>query len=326
MPWRTALLALPLLLFAACSSEDGVTVVPATPTAAAAATLTTQPSPASTATPAATVAPSPTPPSSDARAVFCEATVDGQTGYVRKTSCADGDNGFSMDAAATITSSVLIGDFVPQCLQPAGDDGMTIVVGALCTTFAGGSAALTRDALPSELRGTFEDGELIPWCRIGNPPDWPIVTGPPCIQGGAGPARILLDVTVLEEQATCGISLSFIFVLINSYLDIRDTLAVLPRLSADQPNFETDIGAVRATLLASRAEIVGLEASPRVVAFFEPWADQSPLVINERTLELLDPLLAALAESEGEGVPAVEQALVDHVNETLVWYVAGRGC
>jgi hypothetical protein len=325
MPWRIALLALPLLLFAACSSEDedGVTVVPATPTAAATATLTTEPS---TATPAATVASSPTPTSSAARAIFCEATVDGQTGYVRKTSCADGENGFSMDGAATITSTVMIGDFVPQCLQPAGDEGMTVVVGALCTSFAGGSTTLTRDPLPAELRGTIEDGELIPSCRIGNPPDWPIVTGPPCIQGGAGPARILLDVRVLEEQATCGASLSFIFVLINSYLDIRDTLAVLPRLSADQPSFETDVEAVRAALLASRAEIVGREAAPRVVAFFESWGDQSPLVINERTLELLDPLLAALADREDAGVPAVEQALVDHVNETLVWYVAGRGC
>lgn len=320
-----------VVLLAACSNGDAGTadVGQSTPAASATPAVTPSPSPTPaptalpTATPSATPAASPTPPAGD-RAVFCETTVDGQIGYLRKASCANSENGFVMDAGVTITSTVRIGDFVPECLQPLGDEGMTVIVGTLCTTFAGGSTTLTNDPLPVELRGTVEDGDLVPWCRIGTAAPWAIEVGPPCIYAGPGPVTILSGPGRLEGAADCTAGLTYMFELVEPFEQLITMLdGVLAQHAAGERAGAAET--LRAELVRLASIGLGPEPGERAMRFVEGWEAQSPIVMRDAALQRLGELLAAL---DGDGVAANELGVEirDGLQEAIFWFTAGRGC
>lgn len=341
MRWCAGLVFASLLLMAACSGgDDGVVVTPAatetplavTPTATAAATAATTPT--QTVTPAPTPPPPPTPRPGEA--VFCDAAepIDGRTGSIREGDSRDPrctDTGFVTNLSPERDAAIAIGDFVPHCLQPAGDSGFVVSVGVLCVSRS--PSVITNNPLPPELRGVIEDGDFVPSCRISLRPDWEIVIGPPCV---SWPGVILTDSAPLESLADCTAGLTFmsdVEALFRPLSDALIRLAGLQVTAVEQPSllgdsdFLSRLDQVRVELTTSRGQLAALEPGVRAIRYLEPSGDLSAIVINARALEALDGLLAALS-ADGLVTPGADlaAALLSDVDAAIHWFALGRGC
>jgi hypothetical protein len=295
----------------ACTGDDE-----ATPAASESPTSSGTVVATSTATSAASSTPTPadtregsSSPTAAPDVIFCYAEKDGLVGYIRADNGRDPacqQAGFLLQT--DLPSGFGVGDFVPNCLQPA-EGGVTILVGHLCITDY--PHTFTDDPRPAEFADGLKDGDLIPSCRAAIEDDEVVVTvGPPCLLGGEGPTAITVDVAPIEASAVCSAGLLYFS---DSAQVLTRLLDVLPTAEEPAPldDYRGDLEPLRAALVADPGNVVR--------GFFEPWGDQSAIVINAGIAEALD----ALATDAG---PEAITALRAQIDDAIGWYTAGRGC
>ncbi|MDA0350672.1 MAG: hypothetical protein O3A10_00490 [Chloroflexi bacterium] len=267
---------------------------------------------APTATGTATPTPRPTTGPPDQSVVFCETEDDGRVGYLRYLAPAPSQctsNGFVLDQLPAGTA-VAVGEFVPACFQPSGDDGFRLIVGTRCVQ-DGPTRVFTTDPRPSELRDRLNDGDLIPFCAFetSDYPDYPITVGPPCILGGEGYTSITLDLAEIEAAANCTASFTYMG---QSESQLRALLQEYPDAGA------TDLSDAH-TAIATAIEALSEVPPERVQRYFAPWGENSPI---ERNAEIVD----ALEGLNGDVAVEVVEATRTLIQDAIDWYSAGRGC
>ena len=240
--------------------------------------------------------------------------MEGVVGFVRREGCGVAASGFVTILTPEVDAAIAAGDFVPSCLSPTGDGSFVVTVGRLC---AHRHQTITDNPLPPELQGSIADGDLVPGCATGGASDWEITVGPPCVFPGGPFAEILLDPAPLEAVSDCTAALLFISLLAAPYERLRVALAAQEAGGG--------VGTAETELRAAGGELAALAPYPRAVRNYEGWGERSPLVIRERTLGLLNTLLASFGSGTAPDAEALAE-LSEDVDAAIAWFSAGRGC